>query len=66
MNLTLTDKEIENLWYVFSDIPVNENDDIILPFYIFPIGTDKIEIWHWFDEHYSKGVIKLLHPHKSS
>ena len=29
--------------------------------FIFPIGTDKEEIWHWFDERHSKGVAYLLY-----
>lgn len=25
----------------------------------FPVGTNRFEIWHWFDEKYPEGVAKL-------
>ena len=27
----------------------------------FPAGTEREEIWHWFDEHYYGGVVTLLY-----
>lgn len=30
--------------------------------FIFDAGTDREEIWHWFDEHHSKGVYSLMFP----
>lgn len=39
-----------NLWASFGDTPVDNNDCIESPFQGFPIGTDRFEIWHWFEE----------------
>ena len=43
-------KELQELWNELSDIPVNENDEIEEDFLDFPSGTDKFDVWHWFDE----------------
>lgn len=32
----------------------------MIPFMGFLPGTDRFEIWHWFDEQYSRGVAKLI------
>lgn len=52
---------LEILWSEFSNIPVNEDDDTIdESFYIWNKGTDKMDIWHWFDNKYSKGLAEGL------
>ena len=64
---TVTDRdiEIEALWQAFSDVPMNpEAEKIEAPFLHFPAGTDREEIWHWFDERHSKGVAWLLYEHE--
>ena len=58
MNTKYNDTELENLWKFLEDIPMNENEQLEEDWFIFPKGTDKEEIWHWFDEQYSKGVFK--------
>lgn len=56
------DKELENLWDYFSDIPMNPETECIEEAFIdFPVGTHREEIWHWFDERHSKGVFYLLY-----
>ena len=47
-------KELQELWNELSDIPVNENDEIEEDFLDFPSGTDKFDVWHWFDERCSR------------
>lgn len=54
------DNELEILWGIFGDVWINDFDEIEEEFLGFPVGTDRFEIWHWFDEHYSGGVAKLL------
>ena len=54
--------ELEKLWNLFGEIPVDNNDEIQEEFLGFPEGTDRIEIWQWFDERYPKGVVALLYP----
>lgn len=54
------DKEIEILWELFGDISTNDMDEIEEEFLGFPAGTDRFEIWHWFDEMYPRGVEGLI------
>ena len=61
MNTKYNDTELENLWKSLEDIPMNENEQLEEDWFIFSKGTDKEEIWHWFDEQYSKGVSYLLY-----
>lgn len=55
------DKALEYLWDELTDVPVNEDEELETRFYIFPAGTEKEEIWHWFDKRHSKGVYYLLY-----
>lgn len=58
----MNDKVIEKMWEEFEDIPVNcETERIEQDFLHFPVGTPREDIWHWFDEMHSKGVVYLLY-----
>lgn len=48
------------LWYNFSDVPIDENECIEEDFHIWTKGTDRFEIWHWFDEFSPDGISKML------
>lgn len=55
------DVVVEELWGNLTDIPFNpETEELDEPYYIWPKGTDKEDIWRWFDEHHSKSVAYLL------
>ncbi len=54
------DKILE-LWYAFTDIPIDNEEYIDVDFYIWPKGTDRYEIWHWFDEKFPNGVYAMLY-----
>lgn len=41
---------LSELWEMFGDIPVNNDDEIEKEFLNFPAGTSKLDVWHWFDE----------------
>lgn len=57
-----TEDEIKELWYQFEDVPMDPVTECMeSPFLHFPAGTHREEIWHWFDEHYPKGVYALLY-----
>ena len=59
--LAARDARIEDLWHMFGDIPMDpETETMEEDFLIFPAGTHREEIWHWFDERYSKGVYGLM------
>ena len=56
------DTELERLWAEFADVPMDpETEEMEEPFLHFPAGTNREEIWHWFDERHSKGVVYLLY-----
>lgn len=56
------DAELEELWDEFGDIPMNPDTECIEePFMGWSTGTHREEIWHWFDERHSKGVVYLLY-----
>jgi hypothetical protein len=60
--LSTRDRELEELWEEFADVPMNpETEEMEEPFLHFPAGTNREEIWHWFDERHSKGVVYLLY-----
>lgn len=41
---------LPELWSMLGDIPVDEDGNIEEPFMTWEVGTDREEIWHWFDE----------------
>ena len=53
-------KELKKLWKELEEIPVDSNDCIERDFYSWEKGTDKLEIWHWFDEGLPHGIAKWL------
>jgi hypothetical protein len=56
------DAALEEAWDDFADIPMDpETECMEEPFLFFKAGTNREEIWHWFDEHHSKGVYWLLY-----
>lgn len=57
-------QELETLWELFGEIPVDDEDKTEEEFLEFEEGTDKIEIWHWFDEKYPDGVVALMNGGK--
>lgn len=56
------DKLLEEAWSLFGDIPMDpETEKMEEAFACFPAGTDREDIWHWFDQRHSKGVAYLLY-----
>lgn len=56
------DEELEALWEQLADVPVDpDTEKLEEPYLHFPVGTDKEDIWHWFDNRHSKGVAYLLY-----
>jgi len=65
---------VEGFWKNLEDVPVYEDEDgrmLLEKDYrlmigtrevtMFPAGTEREEIWHWFDERHPKGVAYLLY-----
>lgn len=56
------DQQLESLWGQLADVPVDpDTEKLEDDWIIFPMGTDKEDIWHWFDKRHSKGVAYLLY-----
>lgn len=56
----IKDDELEDMWEELGDVPVNDDGEILRPFYFWDKGTHRGKIWHWFDEHLTKGVAYLM------
>jgi hypothetical protein len=54
-----SDAFVQKKWDEFANIPITNDDKLDQSFYLWKKGTDKMLVWHWFDEHYSKGVAAL-------
>ncbi len=48
------------IWSEFGDIPINENDEIEQDFYHWEKGTNRFDIWHWFDEKLPNGIAEWI------
>lgn len=59
----ISKETVEALWRSF-DVPINDKDEIDDDFCGWEHGTDRFEIWEWFDEQYARygGVHALMHP----
>lgn len=53
-------KEAKKLWAELRDIPVNKDEEIDVDWHNFTKGTEREEIWHWFEEEYDLSVAKDL------
>lgn len=52
-------ESLETFWNELCDVPVD--DGIIQESFLWwPNGTDREDIWHWFDEKYPGGVARLM------
>jgi hypothetical protein len=54
-----TDQELEIMWKQFKDIPITDDEEIDEDFYQWKPGTDRFEIWSFFDDFHSRGVVWL-------
>ena len=62
-----TDRQLERLWEEFGDVLIDYSDEfpdgaLADDWFIFDAGTDKMDVWYWFDDRYSKGVYGLMFP----
>lgn len=61
----ICDTTLERRWEQLDDVPFDDpgpEQDMVLAedWWNFEKGTPREDIWHWFDERYSKGVAYLL------
>ncbi|PIQ15275.1 MAG: hypothetical protein COW67_09250 [Flavobacteriales bacterium CG18_big_fil_WC_8_21_14_2_50_32_9] len=50
----------KTLWLEFGDISVNNEDELEVRFLVFEKGTNKLEIWHWFDVLFNVVLSELI------
>ncbi len=41
---------VREMWEEFRNVPINNDDEIEVDFYFFEKGTDRFEVWAWFEE----------------
>ena len=56
----MTPEKLKEWWDEFSEVAVDNDDRIERAFHIFEKGTDRMEIWGWFDERCPNGLVKDL------
>lgn len=55
-------KKVKELWSEFGDVPMNpETECIEEAWHGFPAGTNREEIWHWFEETFDVRVADLMY-----
>lgn len=52
-------QKARKLWNQLTDTCVDENGCLDEPFLDFEIGTDREEIWHWFEDTFGISVVEL-------
>lgn len=60
----IDDNLVEIIWNNMEDIPFDEDEDgemvLAEDYFIWKMRITREDIWHWFDSHFSKGVIALV------
>lgn len=51
---------MEMFWDELGNVPVDDDGFLQESFLWWPKGTDREDVWHWFDEKYTGGVKKLM------
>lgn len=51
---------VKALWEKLGNVPVNNDGDIEEPFLHFGVGTDREDIWHWFEDALDVSVVGLM------
>ena len=54
------DKNVEALWKEFQSVPVDRNGNLMTVWKAYPKGTNKNEVYEWFNRHHSKGLSYLI------
>ena len=52
--------QAKELWSKLGDIPINDNDEIETGFLHFDAGSDKVEVWQWFEQRFGCSVAEDL------
>jgi hypothetical protein len=58
------ERVVKALWAALGDIPIDDDEAIDIPFLHFLKGTDRYEIWHWFEDTFDISVHELMYPNE--
>ena len=61
MWFTDRDRLLEYAWATFDSIGIDGRGRTEHGWFIFPEGTEKEEVWHWFAERYGGSIGTLVH-----
>lgn len=61
MDKKYSDEQLEEMWLNLGDISIDEDENIDDDFMFWGKGTFREDIWCWFDEKHSKGVVWLMY-----
>ena len=53
-------KEFNELWSQLKEVPVNNEDELESDFLHFEAGSDKFEVWAWFEETFDITLGEIL------
>lgn len=53
-------RHARELWTRLGDVPVDDDGYIEIAFLQFPAGTDREDIWHWFESEFNLSVVEDL------
>ena len=59
--MVYTREELRDLWLLFSDVSITDEDCIEEEYLGFPAGTCRFDVWHWFDARWPGGVYNLVY-----
>lgn len=66
-DLEWNDEDLEELWAEFGDVPMNPETECIESDWLhFPAGTNREEIWHWFEDTFDCRVADLMYGVRES
>lgn len=58
-------RNIAALWQQFNEVIIDQNECIESEFHIWPVGTYRYDIWHWFDQNSKNGIVYLINGKES-
>lgn len=57
-------KRAKYFWQQLADIPIDNDENILEPFNVFfEKGTNRYDVWHWFESTFGVSVIDLQKRH---
>ena len=60
-DMAYTNEELRGLWLLFSDVSITDEDCIEEEYLGFPAGTNRFDVWRWYDARWPGGVYNLAY-----